>query len=237
MLFENTGKTGLSTTKIPMLDFLKYQGSGITGKEKRTAMVDSLGLKNEIVKTIMKKTPRHYFVDKKIAHQAYDNITLPIGFSQTISTPGIVGLMTEALMEKDAHYYNVLEVGTGCGYQSIILAQIFEKVYSIERIRTLHLKAKKRFKTLAAKNICCYHSDGLNLNKTQLFDAIIITAAPRSIPTHFINHLAKNGRLIAPEGVQSEYGQKLVKINFDGKFLHKKTIAQVNFVPLLTGIN
>ena len=219
-------------------DFSTYQGVGVTGVKARQKMVDELNIKHLSVKGIMAKTPRHYFVDEALSHHAYDNISLPIGFSQTISQPQIVAQMTQALIGNDAKnsFETVLEVGTGCGYQTAILAQLFDTVYSIERIASLQLKAKSRLNTLGFNNIHCFHSDGSNLQKTQTFDAIILTAAPDIIAEHIINLLAVNGRLIAPEGGQNQSGQKLIEITFDGQQYHKQSIGVVDFVPLLDGL-
>ena len=199
-------------------------------------MVSSLNIKSDVVKKIMLSVPRHFFIDEAMFRHAYDNITLPIGYSQTISQPGVVAIMTEALIEKGCYYGSVLEIGTGCGYQSAILAQLFDVVYSIERIYSLHAKAKTRLSELGIKNVHCYYSDGYNLQKDQKFDAIIITAAPKTIPNHIINRLLPGGRLVSPEGKQGDAWQKLVKIIFDGNDFDKKILANVRFVPLLDGM-
>ncbi len=222
------------------MDTLISHNIGAFSAKNRQEMVDDLNVRHTKVKEILLKTPRHYFVDQALSLQAYNNISLPIGFSQTISPPSVVAQMTQALIKcihnQDTTNKTVLEVGTGCGYQSAILAQLFKTVYSIERIEGLHLKAKERLLSLGFHNIHCFLSDGSNLQVTQTFDAIIITAAPDVIPAHIIKLLAPNGRLIAPEGKQEKTGQKLIEIIFDGKKYHKKQIGMVDFVPMLKGL-
>lgn len=199
-------------------------------------MVAMLNISNKKVREAMQEVPRHKFIDEALSRHAYENIALPIGFSQTISQPEVVVIMTEALMEEDACYNSVLEIGTGCGYQSAILAKLFNTVHSIERIYDLHIKTKNRLKQLDIKNVNCYHSDGNNLQKEQKFDAIIITAAPDEIPQHIIQHLAVGARLVSPEGKQEDISQKLIKINFDGEKFTKKQLTTVDFVPMITGL-
>ncbi len=220
-----------------MVNLSKFSGFGATGQKVRSALIDSLtaeGVTNAQVKQVMKSTPRHFFIDDALSRQAYRNITLPIGFSQTISQPLIVGLMTQAVVEGDCG--NILEIGSGCGYQTAVLAQIFDKVYSVERIQGLYNKAKKKLAELGLNNIELSYGDGFDVKKYQdnFFDAIMLTAAPEYIPDKLLKKLKKGGRLVAPVG--SDNGQKLVKMSFDGIKITKKEIADVIFVPLISGI-
>ncbi len=217
------------------MHFIKEKTLNIKASKQRAEMVQALNIKHLQVKDAMLSVPRHKFVDEALSRHAYQNITLPIGFSQTISQPIVIAKMTETLISANYNYNSVLEIGTGCGYQSAILAKLFTTVYSIERIYDLHISAKERLKNLGFDNIHCYHSDGSNISEEQKFDAIIITAAADKIPEHIINSLAINGRLIAPEGKQNTT-QKLIKITFDGENFSKQILDYVQFVPLLTGV-
>lgn len=219
-----------------LINFSAVDGVGITGIKTRQSMVDNLSIEHEQIKSVMVNTPRHYFVNEAQSHQAYHNISLPIGLGQTISQPQIVAQMSTALMHHSTQQKNILEVGTGCGYQTAILAQLFETVYSIERIEKLHHTAKKRLQNLHIDNVHCFLSDGSNLQKDFKFDAIILTAAPDNIPQHLINLLNKGGCLIAPEGSQEQSHQHLICITFDGKNYQKNEIGLVDFVPMLEGV-
>ncbi len=221
---------------MKVIDFSHIPGVGVVGNKARKAMVNALNINNKTIREVITNTPRHFFLSDALAKHAYSNIALPIGFGQTISQPEVVAHMSEALFENSKNHKAVLEVGTGCGYQSAILAQLFNQVYTIERIEGLYKNSKKRLKALKLNNVHCYLSDGANLINKQKFDAIIITAAAEKIPQHFINLLAKEGCLIAPEGSQQANYQYLVKITFDGKKYQRNNISAVNFVPLLSGI-
>ena len=180
----------------------------------------------------MKKIPRHIFVDEAISDQAYDNTALPIGSNQTISQPLIVAKMTELLISKNPK--RILEIGTGSGYQAVVLSQFAQKVFTIERIKTLHDEAKRIFKILNIHNIYSKHSDGNNgWPEKACFDAIIYTAAANTISTSISLQLCDNGVLLAPVCVGSkqilrEYLKK------DNKLIYVDH-GEVNFVPLLNG--
>ena len=180
----------------------------------------------------MKKIPRHIFVDEAISDQAYDNTALPIGSNQTISQPLIVAKMTELLISKNPK--RILEIGTGSGYQAVVLSQFAQKVFTIERIKTLHDEAKRIFKILNIHNIYSKHSDGNNgWPEKACFDAIIYTAAANTISTSISLQLCDNGILLAPVCVGSkqilrEYLKK------DNKLIYVDH-GEVNFVPLLSG--
>lgn len=219
-----------------LIDFSKVDNISTTGVKTRQSMVEQLAISCTSVKAVMINTPRHYFIDEALSYHAYRNISLPIGYGQTISQPQVVALMSSALIDNSTSTNSVLEIGTGCGYQAAILAQLFDVVYSIERIAKLYQSAKQRFKELGIDNIHCFHSDGSNLQKKQKFDAIMFTAAAEKIPQNVIQLLAKGSCLVAPEGRQNDDGQRLVKIVFDGRDYHKTEIGWVDFVPLLSGL-
>ena len=215
--------------------FNEFIGMGMTSERSRDNLIETLkqkGIKNNEVLKIMKKIPRHIFVDEAISNQAYDNTALPIGSNQTISQPLIVAKMTELLISKNPK--RILEIGTGSGYQAVVLSQFAQKVFTIERIKTLHDEAKRIFKILNIHNIYSKHSDGNNgWPEKACFDAIIYTAAANTISTSISLQLCDNGVLLAPVCVGSkqilrEYLKK------DNKLIYVDH-GEVNFVPLLNG--
>ena len=215
--------------------FNEFIGMGMTSERSRDNLIETLkqkGIKNNEVLKIMKKIPRHIFVDEAISDQAYDNTALPIGSNQTISQPLIVAKMTELLISKNPK--RILEIGTGSGYQAVVLSQFAQKVFTIERIKTLHDEAKRIFKILNIHNIYSKHSDGNNgWPEKACFDAIIYTAAANTISTSISLQLCDNGILLAPVCVGSkqilrEYLKK------DNKLIYVDH-GEVNFVPLLSG--
>lgn len=216
-------------------NFNEFKGMGMTSERSRDNLIETLkqkGIKNNEVLKIMKKIPRHIFVDEAISDQAYDNTALPIGSNQTISQPLIVAKMTELLISKNPK--RILEIGTGSGYQAVVLSQFAQKVFTIERIKTLHDEAKRIFKILNIHNIYSKHSDGNNgWPEKACFDAIIYTAAANTISTSISLQLCDNGILLAPVCVGSkqilrEYLKK------DNKLIYVDH-GEVNFVPLLSG--
>ncbi|MEC9190597.1 MAG: protein-L-isoaspartate(D-aspartate) O-methyltransferase [Pseudomonadota bacterium] len=216
-------------------NFNEFKGMGMTSERSRDNLIETLkqkGIKNNEVLKIMKKIPRHIFVDEAISNQAYDNTALPIGSNQTISQPLIVAKMTELLISKNPK--RILEIGTGSGYQAVVLSQFAQKVFTIERIKTLHDEAKRIFKILNIHNIYSKHSDGNNgWPEKACFDAIIYTAAANTISTSISLQLCDNGILLAPVCVGSkqilrEYLKK------DNKLIYVDH-GEVNFVPLLSG--
>lgn len=215
--------------------FNEFIGMGMTSERSRDNLIETLkqkGIKNNEVLKIMKKIPRHIFVDEAISDQAYDNTALPIGSNQTISQPLIVAKMTELLISKNPK--RILEIGTGSGYQAVVLSQFAQKVFTIERIKTLHDEAKRIFKILNIHNIYSKHSDGNNgWPEKACFDAIIYTAAANTISTSISLQLCDNGIILAPVCVGSkqilrEYLKK------DNKLIYVDH-GEVNFVPLLSG--
>jgi protein-L-isoaspartate(D-aspartate) O-methyltransferase len=173
------------------------------------------------------------FVDEALSHRAYEDTALPIGFSQTLSQPYIVARMTELLLA-GGPLRKVLEVGTGSGYQTAILAQLVERVYSVERIKPLQQKAKKRLSQLKLYNAIFKNSDGgLGWPREGPFDGILSAAAPATIPPELLQQLAPGGRLVMPVGDAGK--QELVMVIRSGDNYECQVIEPVNFVPFLTG--
>ncbi|WP_428454166.1 protein-L-isoaspartate(D-aspartate) O-methyltransferase [Photobacterium kasasachensis] len=190
-----------------------------------------LGIRNDNVLQAMAAVPRELFIDEALSHKAYENNALPIGCGQTISQPYIVAKMTELLDLKPSS--RILEIGTGSGYQTAVLAHIVEHVFSVERIKALQWQAKRRFKQLDLHNISTKHGDGwLGWPSKGPFDAIIVTAAADDIPVELLAQLADGGRLIIPVG--DEY-QVLKQIVRNGEQYLSQDIEAVRFVPLVAG--
>ncbi|MBD1567153.1 protein-L-isoaspartate(D-aspartate) O-methyltransferase [Vibrio sp. SA48] len=189
------------------------------------------GIQDNDVLSAIHYLPRESFVSQAMMHQAYNNNALPIGQGQTISQPYIVAKMTELLeLERSS---KVLEVGTGSGYQTAVLAQLVDHVYSIERIKSLQWDAKRRLKQLDIYNISTKHGDGwLGWEAKAPFDAIIVTAAAESVPQALLEQLAEGGRLVIPVGDNEQY---LLKIVRQGDAFVSTTIETVRFVPLIAG--
>lgn len=212
------------------------QGIGMTSRRTRDRLVERLmdrGIANYEVLEVMRQTPRHLFVDEALSHRAYEDTALPIGFSQTLSQPYIVARMTELLLSAGP-LCRVLEVGTGSGYQTAILAQLVEHVYSVERIKPLQLKAKKRLSDLKLYNARTKNSDGgFGWSREGPFDGILSAAAPRTIPPELLQQLAPGGRLVMPVGDTDK--QELVLVIRTGDDYQCQVIEPVNFVPFLSG--
>tara|TARA_R110002072_G_scaffold4663_6_gene32552 strand:- start:51432 stop:52118 length:687 start_codon:yes stop_codon:yes gene_type:complete len=217
-------------------------GIGMTSQRTRERMIASLlekGIKNWAVLDVMRTTPRHIFLDEALAHRAYEDTSLPIGFNQTISQPFVVARMTEAVLGNrfadEGKLPNVLEIGTGCGYQTAVIAQLAERVWTVERVRPLLDKARKNMALLNIRNVRSKHDDGsLGWPEYGPFDAIIVAAAPQHVPAELMNQLAEGGRLVIPVGGE-QGGQELRLIERrDGEF-HTRLLEAVNFVPLYIG--
>ncbi len=219
-----------------MISDIDLRGIGMTSQRTRERLVNLLrheGIKDERVLGVMRSTPRHIFVDEALASRAYENTALPIGSSQTISQPYTVARMTELLLG-DVIPTTVLEIGTGCGYQTAILAQLVNKVYSVERISALLVQARRRFVTLDLHNIQTRHTDGhggWEINGP--YDAIIVTAAPLEVPQALLEQLTEGGRMIIPVGVAKQ--QQLKIITKQNGECHYQNCEGVSFVPLLGG--
>ncbi|OCG40433.1 protein-L-isoaspartate(D-aspartate) O-methyltransferase [Gilliamella sp. Bif1-4] len=189
------------------------------------------GIKDERVLDAIASVPREHFVDEALSHQAYDNRPLPIGSGQTISQPYIVAKMTELLkLEPNS---KVLEIGTGSGYQTAVLAKLVDNVCSVERIKSLQWNTKRRLKQLDIHNIATRHGDGwLGWPERGPFDGIIVTAAASEVPQSLLEQLADKGRLVIPVG---ENKQVLQLIERDGDNFVAKNMGEVIFVPLVKG--
>ncbi|GLR74734.1 protein-L-isoaspartate(D-aspartate) O-methyltransferase [Aliivibrio sifiae] len=201
----------------------------------RTELLDQFlrqqGIQDETVLSVIRLLPRERFVSEALAHQAYQNNALPIGEGQTISQPYIVAKMTELLMLQRES--NVLEIGTGSGYQTAVLAQLLDHVNSIERIKSLQWNAKRLLKQLDIYNLSTKHADGWKGWASKApFDAIIVTAAAESIPNDLLLQLKDGGRLVIPVG---EAEQQLLRIIRHGDEFHSEVIEEVRFVPLIAG--
>jgi protein-L-isoaspartate(D-aspartate) O-methyltransferase len=212
-------------------------GIGFTSQRTRTRMVQRLmsrGIANERLLQVLNSVPRHLFVDEAIASRAYEDVALPIGEGQTISQPYAVARMSEILLESGP-LNRVLEVGTGSGYQSAVLSQLVDDVYSVERIRSLLEKSRLRFRSLQYRNIHTRYSDGgWGWGTHGPYDGIIVTAAPRTVPEPLLEQLAIGGRLIVPLGAQTDM-QSLTVITRTAAGFHSRDESDVNFVPFLSG--
>ena len=211
-------------------------GSGFTSSVARQNLIDLLknqGISNKVVLNLIQNIPRHLFLETALANRAYENVALPIGYEQTISQPYIVAKMTQVLIEKD-NMIKVLEIGTGSGYQTAILASLFDQVITIERIQPLFNRTKNLLKDIGFKNIKCIHGDGFEGSVINgPYDAILITASPTTIPEKLVKQLKPNGRMILP--LNQKGAQKLLRIKNTRNGILKKVIDDVLFVPMLEG--
>jgi protein-L-isoaspartate(D-aspartate) O-methyltransferase len=213
----------------------KKIGIGMTSLRTRERMLTRLreqGIKDEVVLHAMGEIPRHIFVDDALSTRAYEDVSLPIGFAQTISQPYIVARMTEVLRNGN-QLGKVLEIGTGCGYQTAVLSRVAKEVLSVERIRPLVMKALNHLRTLKCTNVKLDHADGsMGLNDFAPFDGIIVTAAASHVPQELLAQLAIGGRMVIPIGT-SEQILYLIERNQND---YKQTkLEPVKFVPLLGG--
>ena len=216
-------------------------GIGMTSDRTRARMVERLradGIKDEVVLAALNAVPRHIFVDEALASRAYDDSPLPIGHGQTISQPWVVARMTE-LARNGRTLDRVLEIGTGCGYQTAVLAQICAQVYSVERIGALVAKARRNLQSLKIKNVALKHADGsADLAEDLLVDAIVVTAGATHVPTALLKHLKSGARMVLPlaQGDDVERGvQRLTVIEATSTGMREETFDAVRFVPLLPG--
>jgi len=214
----------------------KIHGIGMTSQRTRVRMLERLrsqGIKDEMVLEVMGSIPRHIFVDEALASRAYDDASLPIGFGQTISNPYTVARMSE-LLRAGGKLGKVLEIGTGCGFQTSVLARLAQEVYSVERIAPLLAKARDHLRELRVLNVRARHADGtMGLPDLAPFDGIIMTAAATRVPPELLEQLAVGGRLVMPIGTLE---QRLCLVEFDGKEYRQTMLEAVRFVPLLPGV-
>lgn len=213
----------------------KHVGIGMTSQRTRMRMVQRVreqGIADEVVLGALAEVPRHIFVDEALAHRAYEDIALPIGFGQTISSPWVVARMLE-LARAGGPLSRVLEIGTGCGYQAAVLSRLARQVYSVERISPLLMRARLNLRELRINNVRVKHADGhLGLEAVAPFDAIVMAAAATHVPDALLSQLAEGGRLVMPLGSQD---QLLTVITREGDNYARKTLEPVRFVPLVPG--
>ena len=215
----------------------QHSGIGMTSQRTRLRMIERLrgqGIRDEVVLSAMGEVPRHLFVDEALASRAYEDIALPLGFGQTISSPFTVARMTE-LARAGAALGKVLEIGTGCGYQAAVLSRVAKEVYSIERIAALLAKARKHFRELRMPNVRLRHGDGqTGMPEVAPFDAIVMTAAATHVPRELMDQLEVGGRMILPIAHGRE--QRLCVIERSQHGYIEKKMDVVKFVPLLPGV-
>ncbi|MFT7286279.1 MAG: protein-L-isoaspartate(D-aspartate) O-methyltransferase [Halieaceae bacterium] len=211
-------------------------GIGMTSQRTRERLIQRLleqGISDSRVLDAMRQVPRHIFLDEAMAHRAYEDTALPIGYQQTLSQPYIVARMTELLMG-GRPLHSVLEIGSGSGYQSAVLASLAENVYALERIKPLLQAARKRMRQLKLRNVQMRHGDGYEGWDTQApFDGILVAAAAERVPTALLEQLAPGGRLLIPVGKQE---QMLIVVERTDAGFEYRELEPVRFVPLLPGI-
>ncbi|BBA33781.1 protein-L-isoaspartate O-methyltransferase [Methylocaldum marinum] len=215
----------------------RLQGIGMTSRRTRERMVSRLkeqGITNPSVLAVILETPRHIFVEEAFASRAYEDTALPIGFNQTISQPYIVARMTELLLEKGP-LDKVLEVGTGSGYQTAVLAQLARRVHSVERIYPLQQRARRCIQDLHLRNVRMKHSDGgWGWDDYAPYDGIIVTAAPPELPQPLLDQMARGGVMVIPIG--DGRGQFLQRVTRTEVGFQAEIIEPVSFVPLQGGL-
>ena len=214
-------------------------GIGMTSQRTRARLIERLreqGIKDETVLAAMFEVPRHLFVDEALASRAYDDVSLPINYNQTISQPYIVARMIEALRGSDPvnrPLGRVLEIGTGCGYQAAVLAQVAGEVYTVERIKPLYERARKQLSDLKIRNVTLRYADGsAGWPEVAPFDGIIMAAAAPTLSAVLREQLAVGGRMVLPVGTQEQW---LYLIERDARGFRETLLEPVKFVPLLMG--
>jgi protein-L-isoaspartate(D-aspartate) O-methyltransferase len=215
----------------------RHSGIGMTSARTRERLIQRLkeqGISNEQVLDRIRNVPRHLFVDEALASRAYEDTALPIGFGQTISQPYIVARMTEALLAAGP-VAKVLEIGTGCGYQTAVLASLVQEIFSIERIAPLLARARQTLRELKIRNLHLRLDDGHGGWAARApFDGILLTAAPPAVPAPLFDQLRVGGRLIAPVG--GEGRQELMRYTKTEEGVLREPLIAVSFVPLLSGL-
>jgi protein-L-isoaspartate(D-aspartate) O-methyltransferase len=218
----------------------KWHGIGMTSARTRDRLVERLkkeGIANRAVLDRIRNVPRHIFVDEALASRAYENTALPIGYGQTISQPFIVAMMTAALIEGlpvGKKLTKVLEIGTGCGYQTAVLAPFVQHVYSVERIQPLLQRAKEKLHELRINNVSLRHADGWHGWRSQApFQGILVAAAPEHVPPELLEQLDEGGRMVIPIGGRGR--QHLLRITRHGNEFDEEELTPVSFVPFVEG--
>ncbi|BBI99550.1 hypothetical protein FGKAn22_12430 [Ferrigenium kumadai] len=213
----------------------RLNGIGMTSQRTRARMIERLreqGVKDEAVLAAMFEVPRHLFVDEALASRAYDDVSLPINFNQTISQPYIVARMTE-ILRNGKPLNRVLEIGTGCGYQAAVLAQVAKDVYTVERIQPLYERARRQLRDLKMRNVSVRYADGTaGLPELAPFDGIIMACAAPTLSAVLREQLAVGGRMVLPVGMQEQW---LYLVERDERGFRETRLEPVKFVPLLMG--
>lgn len=213
----------------------RLSGIGMTSQRTRMRMIERLreqGIKDDAVLAAMFETPRHMFVDEALASRAYDDVSLPINFNQTISQPYIVARMIE-ILRNGKPLNRVLEIGTGCGYQASVLGQVAKDVYTVERIQPLYERARKQLRDLKQRNVSVRHADGTaGLPELGPFDGIIMACAAPALSAVLREQLAVGGRMVLPVGMQEQW---LYLVERDERGFRETRLEPVKFVPLLLG--
>jgi len=217
------------------------RGIGMTSARTRDRLAERLrqeGIHEEKILDRIRNVPRHLFVDEALSSRAYEDSALPIGQGQTISQPYVVALMTQALLEDEnglRKLSKVLEIGTGCGYQTAVLAPFVRQLYTIERVAPLLSDTRDRLRSLGIGNVRFRHDDGFRGWPGQApFDSIIVTAAPANIPEKLLEQLGPGGRLVVPVGPTGGI-QRLYRITRTSSGFNKEKLGSVSFVPMLEG--
>jgi protein-L-isoaspartate(D-aspartate) O-methyltransferase len=220
----------------------KFDGIGMTSARTRVRMVERLreqGIRDEAVLSAMTAVPRHIFVEEALAIRAYEDSALPIGSGQTISQPYVVARMTELLLA-GGKLQRVLEVGTGCGYQTAVLAHVADEVYTVERVATLVAKARRNLRALKLDNVRIKHGDGsADLGEDLEVDGVMVTAAATQIPVALLRYLKTGGRMVLPLTSRDDDLRGVQRLTVIDKALdgvREQAYDAVRFVPLLTGL-
>jgi len=215
----------------------RLSGIGMTSARTRERLVQRLqeqGINDQRVLDRIRSVPRHLFMDEALASRAYEDTALPIGFGQTISQPFVVAKMTEALLAA-GELSRVLEIGTGCGYQTAVLSPLVTELYSVERIAPLLGRARRTLRELRIRNVNFRHDDGnIGWAARAPFDGILLTAAPHTVPPILFEQLKPGGRLIAPVGPEGK--QELFRYTKGETRIDRQSLGAVSFVPLVSGL-
>ena len=216
---------------------MSQQGIGMTSQRTRERLIQRLmdqGITRFEVLEAIRSVPRHLFVDEALAHRSYEDTALPIGYGQTLSQPYVVARMSELALAQ-GRPKKVLELGSGSGYQTAILASLVDEICAIERIKPLLERARKQLRALRVRNVRLRHGDGLDGWVSEApFDLILGAAAPERLPTQLLQQLAPGGRLILPVGGER---QQLMMVTTTAEGYVEEVIEEVNFVPMVRGVS
>ena len=216
---------------------MSQQGIGMTSQRTRERLIQRLmdqGITRFEVLEAIRSVPRHLFVDEALAHRSYEDTALPIGYGQTLSQPYVVARMSELALAQ-GRPKKVLELGSGSGYQTAILASLVDEICAIERIKPLLERARKQLRALRVRNVRLRHGDGLDGWSSEApFDLILGAAAPERLPTQLLEQLTPGGRLILPVGGER---QQLIMVTATAEGYVEEVIEKVNFVPMVRGVS